>query len=108
MLRRTFLKGLVSGVAAVLAPIASPKSQEGGGLRLGSVPGGPFGGLWPAQIPKAPKPLKGGFSVREDVTVLPADNPNPRLGWVIYEEVGVVVNDYKINKVTLDRPPVKI
>ena len=38
----------------------------------------------------------GAFPVRQDITVLPCDDPKKlRLGWVIYEEVGiVVVNDY--------------
>lgn len=43
----------------------------------------------------------GAFPIRQDITVLPADDPKKlRLGWVIYEEVGiVVVNDYAISKV---------
>jgi hypothetical protein len=41
----------------------------------------------------------GAFPIRQDITVLPADDPKKlRLGWVIYEEVGiVVVNDYAIS-----------
>lgn len=41
------------------------------------------------------------FPVRQDITVLPGDDaPNLRLGWRIYEEVGVaVVNDYAISMV---------
>lgn len=43
----------------------------------------------------------GAFPIRQDITVLPADDPKRlRLGWVIYEEVGVViVNDYSISKI---------
>lgn len=43
----------------------------------------------------------GAFPIRQDITVLPADDPKKlRLGWVIYEEVGiVVVNDYAISRV---------
>jgi hypothetical protein len=38
----------------------------------------------------------GAFPIRQDITVLPADDPKKlRLGWVIYEEVGIaVINDY--------------
>ena len=41
----------------------------------------------------------GAFPIRQDITVLPADDPKKlRLGWVIYEEIGiVVVNDYAIS-----------
>jgi hypothetical protein len=40
----------------------------------------------------------GAFPIRQDITVLPADDPKKlRLGWVIYEEIGiVVVNDYAV------------
>ena len=43
------------------------------------------------------------YPVRQDITVLPADDPKKlRLGWVIYEEVGiVVVNDYAISRVNV-------
>lgn len=69
------------------------------------------------------------YPVREDITVLPADHvcfiPDsvakffkdrnlllpyrtripPRLGWIIYEEVGIVIiNDYAINKIYVDEP----
>lgn len=39
--------------------------------------------------------------VRQDITVLPADNPKKlRLGWIIVEEVGVaVINDHAISKI---------
>ena len=45
----------------------------------------------------------GAFPIRQDITVLPADDPKKlRLGWVIYEEVGVVVvNDYAISLIEL-------
>jgi len=41
----------------------------------------------------------GAFPIRQDITVLPADDPKKlRLGWVIYEEVGIVViNDYAVS-----------
>jgi hypothetical protein len=43
----------------------------------------------------------GAFPVRQDITVLPADDPKKlRLGWVIYEEIGIVViNDYSVSKI---------
>lgn len=45
----------------------------------------------------------GAMPVRQDITILPADDPqNLRLGWVIYEEIGVVIiNDYATGKVSL-------
>jgi len=45
----------------------------------------------------------GAFPIRQDITVLPADDPRKlRLGWVIYEEVGIaVVNDYAISRVNV-------
>ena len=45
----------------------------------------------------------GAFPIRQDITVLPADDPKKlRLGWVIYEEVGIVViNDYAIAKIEM-------
>lgn len=76
---------------------------------------GLFGHLWTADIHVssrmptttvlllAPADYVGAFPIRQDITVLPADDPrNLRLGWVIYEEVGVVViNDYACAKVTV-------
>jgi len=49
----------------------------------------------------APAEYVGAFPVRQDITVLPADDPKLlRLGWVVYEEVGIViVNDYAIARV---------
>ena len=43
----------------------------------------------------------GAFPIRQDITVLPADDPKKlRLGWVIYEEVGIaVINDYAISMI---------
>ena len=43
----------------------------------------------------------GAFPIRQDITVLPADDPKKlRLGWVIFEEIGVVVmNDYAVAKI---------
>jgi hypothetical protein len=45
----------------------------------------------------------GAFPIRQDITVLPCDDPKKlRLGWVIYEEVGIVViNDYAVSLVTV-------
>ncbi len=45
----------------------------------------------------------GAFPVRQDITVLPADDPKKlRLGWIIYEEIGIVViNDYAISKINM-------
>jgi hypothetical protein len=45
----------------------------------------------------------GAFPIRQDITVLPADDPKRlRLGWVIYEEVGVVViNDYAVSRIDI-------
>jgi len=44
----------------------------------------------------------GAFPIRQDITVLPADDPKKlRLGWVIYEEVGVaIINDYALSAVS--------
>ena len=46
----------------------------------------------------------GAFPVRQDITVLPADDPKKlRLGWVIYEEVGIcIVNDYAVSLVEVN------
>jgi hypothetical protein len=45
----------------------------------------------------------GAFPIRQDITVLPADDPQRlRLGWVIFEEVGIaVMNDYAIAKIEI-------
>ena len=74
---------------------------------------GLFGHLWTADIHVSSKmedstvlivaspDTVGAFPVRQDITVLPADDPKKlRLGWVIYEEIGIVViNDYAISKI---------
>ena len=45
----------------------------------------------------------GAFPIRQDITVLPADDPKKlRLGWVIYEEIGIVIlNDYAISLIEI-------
>jgi len=76
---------------------------------------GLFGHIWTADIHVssrmptttvfvlAPAEYLGAFPIRQDITVLPADDPKKlRLGWVIYEEVGIViVNTYAAAKVTV-------
>ena len=76
---------------------------------------GLFGHLWTADIHVshrvtpgsvyllAPAEYVGAIPVRQDITVLPADNPRElRLGWVIYEELGIVViNDYALGKISM-------
>ena len=76
---------------------------------------GLFGHLWTADIHVssrmltttvmllAPSDYVGAFPIRQDITVLPADDPKKlRLGWVIYEEIGIVViNDYAIARVNV-------
>ena len=49
----------------------------------------------------APAEYVGAFPIRQDITVLPADDPKKlRLGWVIYEEVGIVIiNTYAVARV---------
>lgn len=44
------------------------------------------------------------FPIREDITVLPADDPKKlRLGWVIKETIGMcIINDYAISRITVD------
>ena len=76
---------------------------------------GLFGHLWTADIHVssrmptdkvllfAPADNVGAFPVRQDITVLPADDPKKlRLGWVIYEEVGIaIINDYALAQITV-------
>ena len=76
---------------------------------------GLFGHLWTADIHVssrmptntvlvlAPADYVGAFPVRQDITVLPADDPKKlRLGWVVYEEIGIVViNDYAVARVNV-------
>jgi hypothetical protein len=52
----------------------------------------------------APAEYVGAFPIRQDITVLPADDPKRlRLGWVIYEEIGIVIiNDYSIARVEVN------
>lgn len=49
----------------------------------------------------APAQFVGAMPVRQDITVLPADDPRRlRLGWVIYEELGfAVINDYAVSRI---------
>lgn len=76
---------------------------------------GLFGHIWTADIHVshrvppgsvyvlAPAEYVGAIPIRQDITVLPADSPKElRLGWVIYEELGIiVVNDYALGKISL-------
>jgi hypothetical protein len=76
---------------------------------------GLFGHLWTADIHVsskmptdtvmllAPADYVGAFPIRQDITVLPADDPKRlRLGWVIYEEIGIVViNDYAVARINV-------
>jgi len=45
----------------------------------------------------------GVMPIRQDITILPADDPKTlRIGWVIYEELGMaIVNDYAVASVTV-------
>ena len=77
---------------------------------------GLYGHLWTADIHVSSRMLSdtvlivaspetvGAFPIRQDITVLPADDPKKlRLGWVIYEEIGiVVVNNYAVSKITME------
>lgn len=49
----------------------------------------------------APAPFVGAMPIRQDITVLPADDTRRlRMGWVVYEEIGfAVINDYAISKI---------
>jgi len=74
---------------------------------------GLFGHLWTADIHVSSRmdpdtvlivaspDTVGAFPIRQDITVLPADDPKKlRLGWVIYEEIGIcVVNDYALSRI---------
>lgn len=78
---------------------------------------GLFGHLWTSDIHvtsrmatntvllAAPAEYVGAMPIRQDITVLPADDPKRlRLGWVIYEEIGIVViNDYSLAKITVSQ-----
>lgn len=74
---------------------------------------GLYGHLWTADIHVSSRMDKntvlvlasqdclGAFPIRQDITVIPCDDPRKlRLGWVIYEEVGIVVlNDYAASSI---------
>lgn len=76
---------------------------------------GLFGHIWTADIHVssrvptdtvfvlAPAEYIGAMPIRQDITVLPADDPKKlRLGWIIYEEIGIVIiNDYATAKVVV-------
>jgi hypothetical protein len=51
----------------------------------------------------APAEYVGALPIRQDITVLPADDPKKiRIGWVIYEEIGItIINSYACAKVTV-------
>jgi hypothetical protein len=51
----------------------------------------------------APAEYVGAMPIRQDITVLPADDPKKlRIGWVVYEEIGVVIiNPYATAKITV-------
>lgn len=51
----------------------------------------------------APAEYVGAFPIRQDISVLPANDPQKlRVGWVIYEDVGVVIiNSYAVAKITV-------
>ena len=46
----------------------------------------------------------GSFPIRQDITVLPADDPKKlRMGWVMFQQVGtVVINDYAVPRVNME------
>jgi len=49
----------------------------------------------------APAQFVGAMPIRQDISVLPADDPKRlRLGWVVFEELGIaVINDYAVSRV---------
>ena len=51
----------------------------------------------------APAQFVGAIPIRQDITVLPADDPKRlRLGWVVYEELGfALINDYAVSRITV-------
>ena len=59
---------------------------------------GHVGHMWDAELHVSSE-----FPVRQDVTVLPADDPQRlRMGWTIHEEVGIVViNDEAVSRITI-------
>jgi len=63
---------------------------------------GLFGHIYTARMfVMAPAEYVGAMPVRQDISVIPADDPKRlRLGWVVYEEIGIVIiNDYAIARV---------
>lgn len=77
---------------------------------------GVFGRLWTndilisnlvpdsAVLVLSPAEFVGVMPVRQEITVIPADQPNKlRLGWVVYEEIGIaVVNGKGISKILVN------
>lgn len=55
-----------------------------------------------------PATAVGAFPIRQDITVLPADDPaRLRIGWRIYEDVGIAfINDYAISNITFGDDPI--
>ena len=53
-----------------------------------------------------PGPRHHNYPLRNDITILPADDPSKlELAWKIYEEVGVVVvNDYAVSRIDISPP----
>jgi hypothetical protein len=51
----------------------------------------------------APADYVGAFPIRQDITVIPADDPRKlRLGWVIFEEIGIVIiNTYAVARINV-------
>ena len=49
----------------------------------------------------APAQYVGAIPIRQDITVIPADDPRRlRLGWVVYEELGfAIINDFSLSKI---------
>jgi hypothetical protein len=52
----------------------------------------------------APAQFVGAMPVRQDITVLPADDPKRlRLGWVVYEELGfALIQDYAVSRISVN------
>lgn len=77
---------------------------------------GLFGHIWTAEILISKKvPLNtvycladpefvGVMPIRQDIQVIPADNPQQlRVGWVVYEEIGMsVVNSQSVSKIVIE------
>lgn len=69
--------------------------------------GRPEGFSGTVYTPTSPPTFVGEMPIRQDITVLPADNPDHlRLGWVIHEEIGIViVNDAAVARVSFTDEP---